>query len=359
MNGKGSQLKPGDQVYLRSAIVEADPGGRFDEKVGDYLDSRPRVTRGTRGTILSLEEYWPQHEDLFVRGRWASPGGAEYSDWKKRVQDGSLCPVYWGTYERGQSINPEKNADMVPTSDLILAELDFLDQKTVFILKQIRVIHVDGGVTLRPHRRHKIIIIHFELENRGTEVLGIAPAVQLWLTYLDPGSTSQSLSRVDPLQIDLPQRELAAKTALSGQTFFQVPGNTGNYDFYLEFPSVGRVVKRIELSNLQPGDKVCIKRDTDNIKADNGRWDLEVSKGSISVITTFLQYKKYLGQIWLEFPRQRIDTCAGAKMRLQECYWDGCWYPIQFEKVNCSWRKHSVKKGEFVTIAATDLEKID
>ena len=334
------QLNPGDQVYLRANIESFQIHGYY---IDDIPITGTSVNRGTLGTIVAFEEDF--HENYIYAGITIDELHVYESDWKKGVEDGMLCPVYLWIYKKGEDV-PINNVYLVPRSSLV--ELDFLNQETVFALEKIRVVFAEGDNALaQPDWGQKAIVVHFVLEDRNEEDIGIASSLRTWLTYIDPKGTSQEMIRVEPHRVDLSHRDLAGSARIfSSQAVFYVPGNTGNYRFHLELPDVGAVEKRFELPSLQPGDKVCIKRDT--LRVADGQFGRQISEGSTGVIATFSQFQKSvldrggMNDVWSRAQTEDYD-----------------WYPVRAEHVNRSSDKHSVRNGEIVLIASEDLEKID
>ncbi len=330
-----SQLNPGDQVYLRTNIKA---GNVYVDDLDDInIDHIIKVNRGTIGTVIAFEE--ERQGDYIYAGFGINELYVYESDWKKGVEDGMLCLVYMWIYKKGEDV-PKDNLYLVPRSSLV--KLDFLNQETVFALEKILVIFAEGDNAIaQPAWGQKAIVVHFVLEDRNTEDIGVALSLQIWLTHVDPGDTSREVIRVEPHRVNLSLRDLAGRVRIfSSQTIFYVPGDTGNYRFHLELPGVGAVEKSFELPNLQPGDKVYIKKDA--VRVDDGHYDRRMVEGSTGVIATFSQFQESAST---RFGRWKIENDD--------------WYPVRAEHVNRSSDERPVQSGEIVLVEAEYLEKID
>lgn len=341
MTEKQSQLKPGDQVCCINDIYH--PG---DEYEPGYIE----VPKGAFGTVISFEEYWI----AFRKHYWFAQRTRDLETELKDMEDWGVA-VYWG--EKDEKIIP--NGNTVIVDEHHLATLDFLDQTTVFVLGQIRVIYTEGDNAASPEWGYKALCVDFLLQDWNTKNPCVVSSLEIWLTYINPGCTSQDTIRTEPFRVDLLDRDSAGKSEHFRQAIFHVPGNTGTYSFHLEFRNVGTVEKIIKLSSLQPGDRVHLKRNTNIVVADDGRFDLQAAEGSIGTIATFSQYREYLRRIknYMQIDRPIHEDVI--KKRLEICNWEGCWHPVRFEKVNHSSDAHSVHEGEIVVLSASDLEKLE
>jgi len=351
------------------------------------------VAKGRLGIVISFEEYWADFEKSHTQA-WESPNRLRkiyYSDWKRSIKDGIRCPVrfYRVDDKKDQIGNTVDYMELVGKGDIV--KLDFLDQKTVFIFERLRVIFAEGDHPFQPDWGYKALVADFMFENRSTEVLRLAPSLQIWLTYIDPGRASQEGMRVEPIHINLSDGNIAGKARLSGQVIFHVPGNTGTYGFHLELPNVGTVEKVIDTPNLQPGDKVRLVRSTCDVTVDSVlpykqlfAW---LTKGSIGTIVSFTQYRKYLQHIGKTTTEdQKLYRSRGflkERKRWLETVWFSdvrCAYLVRLEKINRSSGEHypdeeeyahfvvkefpsrqepPVEEGEIVFVSSSDLEKIE
>ncbi|MBI5951845.1 MAG: hypothetical protein HY865_09325 [Chloroflexi bacterium] len=400
MKEKEPRFKPGDQV-----CTVHDVEG-FDSDWISYL----KVSKGRLGVVISFKEYWTDFERRYKRTFYA-PSEIEsqnklfeyhYTNYKKGIENGRLCPVrfYRVKDKKDQIGNTADYIELVGEKDI--AKLDFLDQKTVFIFEQLRVIFAEGDRPFQPDWGCKALAVDFMFENRSTEVLRLTPSLRIWLTYINPGRTSQKSVRVEPIHIDLSDGNLAGGARLSGQVIFHVPGNTGNYGFHLELPNVGTVEKVIDLPNLQPGDKVRLKRSTRNVSAADSynlpfhkRLYIWLTKDSIGTIVSFSQYRKYLNQLKQnngisqsdgELPpedqelHERFLGLIKIRIEIQGSFSDGGYaYLVRLEKVNRPSGEHypdeeeyarllkehpnrqepPVEEGEIVYVSSLDLEKVE
>jgi hypothetical protein len=327
-----SRLNPGDQVYLRTNIKASEVYVEISNYINvDYV----MVNKGTIGTVIAFEE--ERQGDYKYAGSWKNY--VYESNWKKGIEDGVLCLVYMWIYKKGEDV-PKDNLYLVPRSSLV--KFDFLDQETVFALDEILVIFAEGDNALaQPAWGQKAIVVHFVLEDRNAEDIGVASSLQTWLSYADPAGTSREMIRVEPHRVDLSLRDLKGRVRIfSSRAVFYVPGNTENYHFHLELPGVGAVEKSFELPNLQPGDKVYIKRDV--VRADDGHYHRELAEGSTGVIATFSQF-------------QKSASTGTGRWRME----NDDWYPVRVEHVNRSSGERPVRSGEIVLVEAEYLEKID
>lgn len=389
MTKKGSRFKPGDQVCTVCDVMGAD------------WDWTPcvNVAKGRLGIVISFEEYWADFKrrharELYVPSEIESQNKIfkyHYDNDKKSVNDGWLCPVrFFRVNDKKDLIGNTANyIELVGKGDI--ANLDFLDQKIVFVFERLRVIFAEGDHPFQPDWGYKALVVDFMFENRSTEVLRITPSLQIWLTYIFPGHASQDSIRVEPIHIDLSDGNLAGEARLSGQVIFHVPGNTGTYSFHMELQNMGTVEKVIHLPALQPGDKVRLKRSTCNVTVDSVlpykqlfAW---LTKGSIGTIVSFSQYRKYLKHIdKITTEDQKLYRSRGflkeRKSWLETTDWfsdGGNAYLVKLEKVNRSSNEHypneeeyahfvvkefpsrqepPAEEGEIVFVSSLDLEKI-
>lgn len=338
MTENQSSLKPGDQVCIIDDVYDMD----------EYHNPLLTVEKGTFGTVISFEEYLAAYP--YYRGPdHRAPFELE---WEKSVLAGRMCPVYWGV--SGVKISLQNAARI---SRHQLATLDFLDQKTIFVLGMLRVICADGNDPLQPDWGYKTLCVNFILENRGKVTPGSVSSLRIWLTNSDLGYTSQDTPQIEPVRIDLSDRELENK--LFGQAVFKIPADRAIYSFHLELPNVGTIVKAIRLSDLQPGDRIRVKRNTltAGIRPRVGRHNPQAAEGSTGIIVTFSQYREYLKSVVSE---SWFEECSAVdKKQLEDCNLYGCKHPVQFEKVNHSSDANSVYEGEIVRVRASELEKIE
>lgn len=379
---KGSQFIPGDEVCTIEDIIEHD--WRWEPFV--------KIDKGRLGTVISFKEYWADFEKSHTPP-YESPNRLRktfYSDWNNSVKDGFLCPVrfYWLTYEGNQPVFTQGHADLVGKKSL--TKLDSLDKSIVFILERVRVIFTEGDHPLQLDWGQKALVLDFMFENRGMETLAIASSLQIWLTYRHPQDSSLEVDKVKPVHMTLSNDTLEGRTRLFGQAIFHVPGDTGSLDFHLELPSLGVVEKTFKLSNLQPGDRVRLKRSTRKVSVDVGPSHKQLytwlTKGSIGTIVTLSQYRDYLRGVKKIKPKDEEGFehfCSFLKKRIEVPGWfsnEDHAYLVRVDVVNRSpdepypnpeeytrWvmkeypnrQEPPVDEGEIVTITASDLEKIE